>query len=135
MNPKETLIDESRTDAPRDAEPVGADRVDAPTPARTSDGQADPATRAFSVSILISGIRCVLTYVIFPWVLPLLGFAGGVGPTIGLVVGTVAIGFNLASIRRFWVSDHKWKWPITVLNTSVIVLLVILLGQDIAELV
>lgn len=130
MNPKETLLDQPRTDAPLDADPV-----DAPTPAPASDAQADPATRAFSVSILISGIRCVLTYVIFPWVLPLLGFAGGVGPTIGLVVGTVAIGFNLASIRRFWVSDHKWKWPITVLNTSVIVLLLILLGQDIAELV
>ena len=127
VNSEDTLFACARTGARPDAAPAPAP----PTP----DGQADPATRAFSVSILISGIRCVLTYVIFPWVLPLLGFAGGVGPTIGLVIGTVAIGFNLASIRRFWVSDHRWKWPITVLNTSVIVLLLVLLGQDLAELI
>lgn len=124
VNPNDTLIDGARTDVPPDA----------PTTS-TPDAQADPATRAFSVSILISGIRCVLTYIIFPWVLPLLGFAGGVGPAVGLVVGTVAIGFNIASIRRFWVSDHRWKWPITVLNGSVIVLLLVLLGQDLAELI
>ncbi len=119
MNPNETLLDGARpeTDAATDAVP-----------------QADPATKAFSISIVISGIRCVLTYVIFPWVLPLLGFAGGVGPAVGLVVGTIAIGFNIASIRRFWVADHRWKWPITVLNGSVIVLLLILLGLDLAEL-
>jgi hypothetical protein len=130
VNSEDTLIDGARTDTLPDAAPTPAP-VGPPSP----DDQADLATRAFSVSILISGIRCVLTYVIFPWVLPLLGFAGGVGPTIGLVVGTVAIGFNLASIRRFWISDHRWKWPITVLNTSVIVLLLVLLGQDLAELV
>ncbi len=120
VNPNETLLEGApeETAAPGDAAPQG-----------------DPATKAFSVSILISGIRCVLTYVIFPWVLPLLGFAGGVGPAVGLVVGTIAIGFNLASIRRFWVADHRWKWPITVLNSSVIVLLLILLGLDLAELV
>ena len=121
VNPNETLLD----GAPADAEPT----------AETAAAQADPATKAFSLSILISGIRCVLTYVIFPWVLPLLGFAGGVGPAVGLMVGTVAIGFNIASIRRFWVADHRWKWPITVLNSSVIVLLLILLGLDLAELI
>jgi hypothetical protein len=120
VNPNETLIEGARPEA-RSSTDVAPD--------------ADPATKAFSVSILISGIRCVLTYVIFPWVLPLLGFAGGVGPVIGLVVGTIAIGFNIASIRRFWVADHRWKWPITVLNSSVIVLLLILLGRDLAELI
>lgn len=94
----------------------------------------DPTTRAFSLSMLISGIRCVLTYVIFPWVLPLLGIAGGVGPAIGLIVGTIAIAFNLFSIRRFWASDHRWKWHITVLNTGVIILLVVLIGLDLADL-
>lgn len=122
MNPNDTLLDGAPTAAGPDAPATRAPEV-------------DPATRAFSISILISGVRCVLTYVVFPWVLPLMGFAGGVGPTIGLVVGTVAIGFNVASIRRFWVSDHRWKWPITVLNTSVIVLLLVLLAQDVTELV
>lgn len=100
-------------------------------PPRGDDAQVE---RAFSLSVVISGIRCALTYVIFPWVLPLLGIAGGVGPAIGLIVGAVAIGFNVASIRRFWVADHRWKWPITVLNTGVIVLLLVLIGLDLANL-
>jgi len=102
------------------------------TPSRADQAQVE---RAFSVSVVISGIRCALTYVIFPWVLPLLGIAGGVGPAIGLVVGTVAIGFNIASIRRFWAADHRWKWAITALNTGVIILLVVLIGLDLASLV
>ena len=103
---------------------------------RTIDRTADdPATRAFSISIVISAVRCLLTYVIFPWVLPAAGQAGGVGPGIGLAVGIVAIVSNVLSIRRFWASDHRWKWPITVLNVGVIVLVSILVVDDISELI
>ncbi|MDZ7675608.1 MAG: hypothetical protein U5K30_11140 [Acidimicrobiales bacterium] len=94
----------------------------------------DQATRAFSTSIAISGIRCMLAYVVFPWVLPALGVARGVGPGIGLAVGIVAIGFNIASIRRFHASDHRWKWPISALNGAVIVLLSILAVIDLGDL-
>lgn len=95
---------------------------------------AGDATRVFSRSVVISGIRCVLAYVIFPWVLPALGIAGGVGPWIGITVGVVAIGFNIASIRRFWMADHPWKWPISLINASVIGLLVTLLVIDVGSL-
>lgn len=97
--------------------------------------QVDPATTAFSRSMAISGIRCALTYVIFPWVLPLVGITGGVGPVIGIAVGLVAIYFNVASIRRFWSSDHRLKWPISFVNCGVIVLLSVLIGIDLNELV
>ena len=103
---------------------------------------ADPVTpvptdtpeRTFSLSIVVSAIRCTLTYVIFPWVLPLLGVAGGVGPGIGLVIGTIAIVANIASIRRFWAADHRWKVPITVLNGGIIILLTILVVIDLNDL-
>jgi hypothetical protein len=94
----------------------------------------DAATRAFSISILISAVRCLLTYIVFPWVLPAVGVAGGVGPGIGVVVGAVALVSNVASIRRFWKADHRWKWPISAINVSVIVLVTILVAQDIADL-
>ncbi len=96
--------------------------------------EVDPAARVFSVSIFISAVRCLLTYVIFPWVLPALGVAGGVGPGIGLTVGLVAIASNVASIRRFWVSRHRWRWPITVINSGVIVLVTILVLNDLSDL-
>src|SRR5699024_415472 len=41
--------------------------------------------RHFRRSMTISGIRCTLTYVIFPFVLPFLSFMKGVGPVIGMV--------------------------------------------------
>jgi hypothetical protein len=96
---------------------------------------ADDPTRAASLSLVLSGVRCLLAYVIFPWVLPAASRSRGVGPAIGLVVGLVAIGFNIASIRRFQRSDHRWKWPITVLNSIVIVLLVVLIVRDLVDLV
>ena len=114
--------------------PIGApNQADADVTHTDAAGE-ESATRVFSQSVLISGIRCVLAYVVFPWVLPALGIAGGVGPWIGLIVGVVAIGFNIATIRRFWAADHRWKWPITVINCSVIGLLVALFVTDLGSL-
>ena len=95
---------------------------------------ARQAERTFSFSIVISGVRCALTYVVFPWLLPAAGWAGGAGPGLGLVIGLVAIGFNLVSIRRTWALRHRYRWPITVLNSGVVILLVILAAIDIGDL-
>ena len=119
--------------------PVAVTSVEAAQPVVTP-GAADPATDAevtglFSRSVLISGIRCSLAYVVFPWLLPLAGLSDRTGPAIGLVIGVVAIGFNIASIHRFHSADHRWKWPITALNATVITLLVVLAVEDIAGLV
>jgi hypothetical protein len=92
------------------------------------------AERAASISMVISGVRCLLTYVVFPWVLPAASRTSGVGPAIGLVVGLVAIWFNVASIRRFQQSNHRYRWHITALNGAVIALLVVLVVRDIADL-
>jgi hypothetical protein len=109
------------------------------SPAEVTQGERSVETEAeitgvFSRSVVISGIRCTLAYVVFPWLLPLVGLAESTGPVIGLVIGVVAIGFNLASIRRFHASDHRWKWPITALNVSVILLLMVLAVEDIQAL-
>jgi hypothetical protein len=92
------------------------------------------AQKSFSVSMLISGIRCVLAYVILPFVTPLLGIAPGVGPGLGIVIGTVAIGANLFSMRRFWVLRHPWRKPITALHIGVISFLLVLVAIDVAQL-
>lgn len=91
-------------------------------------------TKAFSASVIISAVRCLLTYILFPWVLPLLGVAKGVGPIVGLTVGVVAIGFNIASIRRFMRSGHRYRYWISTLNVIVIGMLVVLIVRDLSEL-
>lgn len=97
-------------------------------------GETVAAERAFSKSIFVSAVRCTLTYVLIPFVFPIIGFGTGVGPWIGLPIGLAAIIANFVSIRRFHRADHKWKWPMTAVNTGIIVLLVILVIIDGADL-
>jgi len=105
----------------------------ASAPAAT--GETVAAERAFSKSIFVSAVRCTLTYVLIPFVFPLIGFGTGVGPWIGLPIGLAAIIANFVSIRRFHRADHKWKWPMTAVNTGIIILLVILVIIDGADLI
>lgn len=90
--------------------------------------------RAFSISILASAIRCTLTYVILPFVTPLVGLAPGVGPVLGITIGVIAIAANVYSLRRFWRAGHRWRKPITVLHVGVIGLLLALVAVDLGEL-
>ena len=97
-------------------------------------GALGNAQRGFSVSMLVSGIRCVLAYVILPFVTPLLGIAPGIGPGIGIVIGAVAIAANLFSMRRFWILRHPWRKPVTALHIGVIIFLLVLMTIDVTQL-
>ncbi len=94
----------------------------------------EKAQNTFSTAMIISGIRCAFTYVIFPILAPVLGVASGVGSGIGLVASLIGIVANIYSIKRFHSSNHQWKWRITALNVSVIILLTVLLILDLTSL-
>lgn len=96
---------------------------------------AGVAQRVFSISMLVSGIRCVLAYVVLPFVTPFLGLAPAVGPMLGIAIGTVAIGANVWSMRRFWVLDHRWRKPVTAIHIAVIAFLLVLIVFDLVELI
>jgi hypothetical protein len=85
-------------------------------------------------SLLISMARCLLTYVFLPFVAPIFGFGLGVAPVVGIVVGLVAIGANVASVRRFWRADHRYRWHYTALASVIVVALVWLVVADAVEL-
>lgn len=85
-------------------------------------------------SLLISTVRCLLTYILLPFVAPILGVGLGVAPVVGLVVGTVAIVANVASVRRFWRADHKYRWHYTALAAVIVVMLTWLIVVDVVEL-
>jgi hypothetical protein len=105
---------------------------------RRADHQAlddEAARRAFSTSILISATRCLLTYIVLPFVAPALGIAADVGPGLGIAIGLVAIGSNVLTIRRFHRADHRWRWGYTAIALAVIGMLSVLMVQDVATLV
>ncbi len=85
-------------------------------------------------SLLISMVRCLLTYVILPFGAPIFGFATGVTPVIGVIVGVVAIVANVASVRRFWRADHRYRWHYTALASVIVVAITWLVVSDLFEL-
>jgi hypothetical protein len=95
---------------------------------------AASAYSAFQKSMFISAFRCTLTYVIFPFVLPMIGIVAGIGPVLGIAIGVFAITCDTFTIRRFFTVDHKWRWHFSAIALMVIGLLMTLLVQDIVHL-
>lgn len=103
--------------------------VDAPTVSETS------ARKLAETSLLVSTVRCLLTYIVLPFVLPLVHVGMGVAPVIGIVLGSVAIVANVASVRRFWAADHRYRWHYTALAAVIIAMLAWLIVTDVVDLV
>ena len=93
------------------------------------------AQKAFSRSIVISGTRCLLTYIALPLLAPIVDLSGAVGPIIGLVLGVVSMVAIFFATRRFFAADHRWRWGYTAIGGAIFVFLVISVGFDIAALV
>jgi hypothetical protein len=104
---------------------------------RLPEGQtatADEARSAFQKSLFISTCRCMLMYVVFPFVLPAVGIARGVGPYIGLTIGLLAMVSIVYSIRRFWRANHSKRWHYTIFGTIIIGFLIYLATKDLSTI-
>jgi len=88
------------------------------------------AQRAFSMAMVISGIRCLIAYIALPFLAPFLNLAPGIGPWMGIGIGVVAIVANGFSIRRFARSQHHLKKPVIAINIAVIAFMLVLIGID-----
>jgi len=99
-------------------------------PAGPPTATAESARRVFEVSIWISATRCLLTYIVLPFVFPLIGVSTSATPAVGVPVSLIAIGADVMSIRRFWRADHKYRWHYTALAGSIICAMVILVITD-----
>jgi hypothetical protein len=103
--------------------------VDAPP------GTAEGARQAFQTSLVVATVRCLLMYIVFPFVLPAVGLASDVGPAIGLAISVAAIVCIVMSMRRFWRADHPLRWWYGALGGTVMCLLVVLIAVDISTLI
>ncbi len=93
------------------------------------------AVNVFTRSMAFSTLRCTLTYLVFPFVLPALGLVSGAGVALGFVIGGVAIVCNVFTIRRVFAADHRWRWRFSIVAVLVIGMLTVLLVQDVASVV
>lgn len=122
-----------KTDADRSAADIFVRRL-----LRVPDSAGAPSTRqaekVFQRSMFISATRCLLTYVVFPFVLPALGIVTAVGPLLGLTIGSIALVCDVFAIRRFFAADHRWRWHFSVVALAVMGLLSYLLVDDLIAL-
>ena len=108
---------------------------DSAIPPRARAGEEAAAQRLFNVSMVLSGLRCLLSYVILPIVTPALGEAARVGPIVGVPIAVVALVFDVMAVRRFWAADHRWRWGISLIYVVVMSMVLALLVGDVVHLV
>lgn len=98
------------------------------------DGVEPRALMPMRGSLMISAVRCVLTYAILPVGLPLVGLSGAVGRPVSITLSLVAAVLAVVSLRRVWQADWSHRWAYTAFSTAVLVLLTIVVVVDVRAL-
>lgn len=93
------------------------------------------AHRALRLSLVVSGLRCIATYLVIPLLVPLVSVLGIVAGPVSIVLSVLAMVSGVAGVRRFWVADHRAKWVYTWFVAFVLVVLTVFLVTDITRLV
>lgn len=92
------------------------------------------AHRAFRVSVVVSAVRCLVTYIAIPMLLPLLSLAGWVAAPVGIVLCVIAGISGVLSVRRFWRADHRHRWTYTAFIAVVFAVLTLSVLTELGRL-
>ncbi|WP_254151149.1 hypothetical protein [Candidatus Chloroploca mongolica] len=89
-----------------------------------------PAERRFGLSLIISGVRCTLQYMVLPVVLPLIGLAGDFSLALVLLLDVIALSLLVSSLRYFWRNRHPRRFDILPLSGVILLLILGSLSFD-----
>ena len=103
-----------------------------PAPNETAD-ESD-AQRAFKFSLIFTGVRCVLQYIVLPFILPVIGIAADTALPLLLLINIFAIVSMLFSVRRFWQINYQYKWQYLLMALVILAALTGFIGLDISRL-
>ena len=93
------------------------------------------AHRAFRWAIVFSAIRCTITYLLIPIIIPVVSVAGAVATPVSITL-CLAAGINgVIGVRRFWKTNNVGKWKYTWFMAFVFVILIGTLIYEITGLV
>lgn len=93
------------------------------------------ARSAMRSSIIISGIRCTITYLLVPILIPIFGFAGTLAAPLSIALCLYAIVNGVVSVRNFWLADHRRRWAYTGFMAAIFGLLLVAIVMDVRSLV
>lgn len=92
------------------------------------------AHNAFSRSVAVSAVRCLFTYVALPLLAPVVGLTGAFGPLVTILLSAVSVTAIIISARRFFGSDHPWRWVHAVIGAGLILILGVSVVLDVLNL-
>ncbi len=87
-----------------------------------------------SRSILVSAVRCIITYLVVPVAVPALGVLDVVAAPLSIALCALAAFMSVRSVRRFFLADHPKRWAYTTFAAVVLVFLAVAVAADIATI-
>jgi hypothetical protein len=85
--------------------------------------------------VVVSALRCIITYVAIPVLIPLLSLSGRIAGPVGLALCVIAAVNGVISARRFWRADHPQRWTYTIFIGIVFVVLSISTITELSRMV
>jgi hypothetical protein len=92
------------------------------------------ARRNTTAAIVVSGIRCIITYLLIPILAPVVGLTEAASAPFTITLSVVAIVMGVSGVRRFWIADHRARWAYTIFIAVIVLLLAIGIVIDLASI-
>lgn len=100
----------------------------------SSDRQTRRAENALTLSLMFSGLRCILQYALLPFLLPIVGVAADAAVPILLLINLIAMASIFFSLRRFWTIGYKHRWGYLAVALTALTLLLAFTLYDLMKL-
>lgn len=92
------------------------------------------AQRAFRFSLIFTGVRCILQYIVLPFILPVIGIAAASALPLLLLINIFAIISMLFSVRRFWQINYQYKWQYLLMALVILAALTGFIALDLSRI-
>jgi hypothetical protein len=85
-------------------------------------------------SLVLSAIRCVITYALVPLLVPVISWAGVLATPVSIALALTALVLAIRSLRRVWLADYRHRWAYTAFIAVAFGLLVTVIVIDVRTL-
>lgn len=86
-------------------------------------------------SLVLSAVRCLVTYVAIPLLVPVFGWLTPLAAPVSLLLTVVAAVMAVTSLRRVWAANWAGRWGYTAFAVAVLVALAGLFVVDLVTVV
>ena len=93
------------------------------------------ARRSTTTAIVVSGVRCTITYLLIPILAPFFGLLETLDAPVSIVLSSFAIVMGIGGVRRFWIADHRARWSYTIFIAVIVAMLAVAIIIDVSKLV